>query len=497
MKTNTKNLTQIFKQKLTRLTKKQLILIGGASALGIATLTAIVAVTAIPKRQKIESAEVKYRNDNKEILAKNETNILISDETKVNNALAQYNAFSTEIKDKLVVEKTLLDKLLSKITELKQSSETTNPTPGPVEPKEDKTAEDNFRVKHQIIIDKTLSELNLNDKAYVNAALADYDSLTESAKSNLTSEKINLDTKLQRIKELEDSNNTQNSLKQAEDNYKSKHQVILSKLLQDIQVSDKELVQAALSDYELLHDDVKANLTLQKQNLDDKDNRIKELEKVDQEKANNDNKNNASSDGDTLTQKPTEPDPNKPVETKPTQPPAEQQKLKLVLDLKSRDSGNGANADIQIYVDGWTKQQMINYLGYLKHYGTQEEINTWIEKMTALYHTGNFNGHNQKWKIILFKSDTAVAVGHDNPVVGSVSPHIRTNDLNYTENGKNIQIRTDVFISTTNWKFNTDNRFKKAFEYTIYKYHWPNYEYKNGEVKPDFSNVETETVTSA
>lgn len=476
------------KDKLSKLTKKQLILIGGASALGISILTTIIAVSATPRRSQVENVETKYRKDHQEVLSKTEDNITLEDKFKVNVALVKYDELSEQFKDKLIAEKNLLARLLVKITALENNANNQNTPPVKTDnpgTNED-NAEKNFKQKHNLILGKSVFDITTSDKQDINNALSDYSLLETTTKAKLSNEKRNLDDKIKRVQELEQAESDEKIRNQAIDNFKSKHATILNKELINITTSDKDLINAALSDYELLVDSIKPRLTTEKRNLDEKAAKVAELEKSQNNTTSTqpeDPKQDNGSNGGTVTQ------------------PEEVKKLKVIINTKSLiTTGNGANTDIRMYIDGWEKQDMINYLGYLKHHATTEEVTTFATKMADIYNNSGLfksGGRNQKWKITLFKSDVDEVASREHPVVGSVSPNDRNLDLtNYkTSQNTTITIRTNEFISNVNWKFNADARLRKAFEYTIYKYDWPAYQYTNGQVAPNFAEVETTTVT--
>lgn len=78
-----------------------------------------------------QGAANEYKQTFLEILSKNEDNVQITDQEKINSALNAYNNLSETIKSILTNEKTLLDKLAAKIASLKENDQTTT---NPIQP---------------------------------------------------------------------------------------------------------------------------------------------------------------------------------------------------------------------------------------------------------------------------------------------------------------------------------------------------------------------------
>lgn len=72
------------------------------------------------KEQEINNAISNFRNSNSSILAKSSSNVQIEDKENLQNALNQFNSLDSEVKQRLSSEKSLLDELSSKITELEE-----------------------------------------------------------------------------------------------------------------------------------------------------------------------------------------------------------------------------------------------------------------------------------------------------------------------------------------------------------------------------------------
>ncbi|ATO30880.1 hypothetical protein CO229_02015 [Mycoplasmopsis bovirhinis] len=88
-------------------------------------------ISSLKKDSEIQTKVNNFKQVYLIILAKNEWNITINDESRITLALKAYNLLSYEIKAKLTSEKILLDKLAAKIRSLKQEQTTNQNTNDP------------------------------------------------------------------------------------------------------------------------------------------------------------------------------------------------------------------------------------------------------------------------------------------------------------------------------------------------------------------------------
>lgn len=88
-------------------------------------------IASLKKDSEIQTKANNFKQVYSIILAKNEWNITINDESRITPALKAYNLLSYEIKAKLTSEKILLDKLAAKIRSLKQEQTTNQNTNDP------------------------------------------------------------------------------------------------------------------------------------------------------------------------------------------------------------------------------------------------------------------------------------------------------------------------------------------------------------------------------
>lgn len=86
---------------------------------------------SLKKDSEIQTKVNNFKRAYSIILAKNEWNITINDESRITPALKAYNLLSYEIKANLIIEKILLDKLAAKIRSLKQEQTTNQNTNDP------------------------------------------------------------------------------------------------------------------------------------------------------------------------------------------------------------------------------------------------------------------------------------------------------------------------------------------------------------------------------
>ena len=195
-----------------------------------------------------------FKTEYAAILSKTVETVTLDDQTAVGSALASYYNFTASGRPEaevvaagLVAEKELLDALLEKITALKEEADA-------AEAAAVQQAVDQFKILHAEILAKTDYEnpefwlVDTEDRPAVNAALADYESLSISAKGLLYIEKQGLDALINMIVQKEEKRKKDTL---DVDKFLSDYAGILSKSTANIAIDDKNLVTAAISDWEL------------------------------------------------------------------------------------------------------------------------------------------------------------------------------------------------------------------------------------------------------
>ncbi|MFO7969692.1 MAG: hypothetical protein R6U15_06270 [Candidatus Izemoplasmatales bacterium] len=217
----------------------------------------------------------------------------ISDKAAVEQALSAYDLLSVEAKANLTVEKTLLDNLLIEINEkeaIEAATISVEIAEGSILQADvdaaqilvtalpagtEKTALQNrldavqdiideiilFETNHASALALTVGTVEVSDKAIVEAALADYALLSVEAKAKLTDEKTLLDNLL-----IEINNQIPTATQVAE--FRADHASALALTVGTVDISDKAIVEAALTDYALLSEAAKIELTSEKTLLD-------------------------------------------------------------------------------------------------------------------------------------------------------------------------------------------------------------------------------------
>jgi hypothetical protein len=198
-----------------------------------------------------------FKNNYSTILSKTVEDIATTNETTVNNALADYDDLTDAAKALLTDEKALLDSLKAKIGDLKTTQ-----------------AADTFKNNHSAILSKTVEDIATSQEWMVNDALAAYDDLTDAAKALLTDEKALLDSLKARIEELP-------VLQAAAATFQNTYSVILAKTVGNITPPDETEVDKALAAYSVLPPGVRAMLSNEKNLLDGLKTKIGEI-KADQ-----------------------------------------------------------------------------------------------------------------------------------------------------------------------------------------------------------------------
>ncbi|GHU09445.1 hypothetical protein FACS1894151_07200 [Spirochaetia bacterium] len=180
-----------------------------------------------------------FKSTHSAILLKTVDNVTIADESAVDAALTAYNTLSAEVKALLGTEKSLLDSLKTKIDELSAPAMAAA-----------------FKVTHSAILLKTMDNVAITDESAVDAALTAYNALSAEAKALLGTEKNLLDFLKAKIDELKASA------------FKSTHNAILLKTVNNVAITDETAVKTALSAYNSLSAAAKALLGTEKSLLD-------------------------------------------------------------------------------------------------------------------------------------------------------------------------------------------------------------------------------------
>jgi hypothetical protein len=167
----------------------------------------------------------KFKEDNKEILAKKVENVDIKDKDAVSKAVNDFNALVDPVKAMLKSEGELLKSFSTKINDEISNSNTVK----------------SFKDTHKDIIAKSDKDLKSEDLAKIDKALDDYNRLTEAQKSVLKDEKAKLDALKSKLAK---SDVDESAVK----GFKNKYAAILAKDVKDVKESDLETVKQALAE---------------------------------------------------------------------------------------------------------------------------------------------------------------------------------------------------------------------------------------------------------
>ena len=167
----------------------------------------------------------KFKEDNKDILAKKVENVDIKDKDAVSKAVNDFNALVDPVKAMLKPEGELLKSFSTKINDEIANS----------------NAVKSFKDTHKDIIAKSDKDLKSEDLTKIDKALDDYNRLTEAQKSVLKDEKTELDALKSKLakSDVDDS---------AVKGFKNKYAAILAKDVKDVKESDLESVKQALAE---------------------------------------------------------------------------------------------------------------------------------------------------------------------------------------------------------------------------------------------------------
>lgn len=167
----------------------------------------------------------KFKEDNKEILAKKVENVDIKDKDSVSKAVNDFNALVDPVKAMLKSEGELLKSFSTKINDEISNS----------------NAVKSFKDTHKDIIAKSDKDLKSEDLTKIDKALDDYNRLTEAQKSVLKDEKAKLDALKSKLAK---SDVDESAVK----GFKNKYAAILAKDVKDVKESDLETVKQALAE---------------------------------------------------------------------------------------------------------------------------------------------------------------------------------------------------------------------------------------------------------
>ena len=230
--------------------------IGTSDLLNKTNVTFAVSAT---QTSQVESEVAKFKEDNKDILAKDETKVTKEDKGAVEKALKDYEGLSSDAKEKLESEKSKLDTMnLFEIA----ISYLVNP--------EDKINAEvaKFKEDNKEILGKDVAAVKKEDKAAAEKALKAYEGLSDGAKAKLEEEK----EKLNLIKDLSevvsDIVNPEDKINAAAEKFKEDNKAILAKDETSVTKADKDAVEKALNDYSALSKDVQSKLLNEKTKLE-------------------------------------------------------------------------------------------------------------------------------------------------------------------------------------------------------------------------------------
>lgn len=167
----------------------------------------------------------KFKEDNKEILAKKVENVDIKDKDAVSKAVNDFNALVDPVKAMLKPEGELLKSFSTKINDEIANS----------------NAVKSFKDTYKDIIAKSDKDLKSEDLTKIDKALDDYNRLTEAQKSVLKDEKAKLDALKSKLAK---SDVDESAVK----GFKNKYAAILAKDVKDVKESDLETVKQALAE---------------------------------------------------------------------------------------------------------------------------------------------------------------------------------------------------------------------------------------------------------
>ncbi len=229
-----------------------------------------------------------FLSDHTSTLALTVGTVTSGDKAAIEAALADYIALSESARATLSVEKALLDSLLSEINSQIPTA----------------TLVQEFRTNHADVLALTVGTVQISDQVDIVLALDAYDSLTEDAQADLTTEKVLLDSLLREIRIQEataavviaESSNVQSDLDNAQtlvsalpdgtektalqariddvqdtintlaatalevSTFRSDYESVLALTTETVSISDKAAVEAALSAYGSLSEEAKAAL---------------------------------------------------------------------------------------------------------------------------------------------------------------------------------------------------------------------------------------------
>ncbi|MDR2581185.1 MAG: T9SS type A sorting domain-containing protein, partial [Fibromonadaceae bacterium] len=200
-----------------------------------------------------------FRIDHAEALGKTTATVAIADKAIVNAAITAYGALNQAVRTLLATEKTLLDALLTKITELEaaEAIEQAN-----------QLAATKFRTDHAEALGKTTATIAITDKAAVEAAITAYNELAVAVQTLLATEKALLDELLAKIAELEAAEAIEQANQLAATQFRTDHATALSKTTATVAIADKAAVEAAITAYDALNQAVQTLLATEKALLD-------------------------------------------------------------------------------------------------------------------------------------------------------------------------------------------------------------------------------------
>ena len=192
------------------------------------------------------SAVAAFQTKHGDVLALTAETVKIQDETLVQAALADFADLNAAAQAELTEEKSLLDALAGKIAGMKEAEA--------------------FRTEYAEALALTEDTVTSEDNVKVGLALDALKKLSETAQAELAEEKAHLEALSAKIAGLK-----------AAESFRTAHGDVLALTTATVKSSDKAAVEAALTAYEALTADAKAELSEEKTLLDTLAQKIEEL----------------------------------------------------------------------------------------------------------------------------------------------------------------------------------------------------------------------------
>lgn len=162
----------------------------GEAEITVTTSNNKTATCKVTVTEDVEKTIVNFKTENTGILGKTIETVKSSDISAITNALTTYDNLSSNAKDKLTSEKSLLDALKAKAEELKAAE---------IADAAATTEANKFKTDNATILGKNVDNITADDMDAVNKALEDYNKLSDAAKDKVTAEMVDLVSKKEKI----------------------------------------------------------------------------------------------------------------------------------------------------------------------------------------------------------------------------------------------------------------------------------------------------------